>query len=70
MFATKHLSVPITLTALCYELKTRFANETESNHYIFQEEQNKFIESKAVSLDLNQEYKLFSTIHRNSKSPL
>ena len=40
-------------------LKNRVANETESIQAIFQEEQNKFIEAKAGSLDLNQVSKLF-----------
>ena len=40
-------------------LKNRVANETESIQAIFQEEQNKFIEAKAGSLDFNQVSKLF-----------
>ena len=40
-------------------LKYRVANETESIQAIFQEEQNKFIEAKAGSLDLNKVSKLF-----------
>ena len=60
----KHIHPPVLLDEIdklryVNNLKNRVANETESIQAIFQEEQNKFIQAKAGSLDLDQVSKLF-----------